>query len=494
MHELGSLLLLAATAVCQPQAAVHWDEGLSDRELALGRWFSQLTFLQDCAAHPWPQWHDDKQQLGITSLRYQLAFAGYGCAAMAAKTPAYRELVGRQLLDLCQRMIDLRVWQYVGHYWKYGDAPPDPCLFENVMYTGHLTQLMCLYELLSGDFRYSTSGWDFVWRDGRKTHYDLRAAIERLHVQCAKNPHGGVCCEPNMLFAACNSHSANSFALYDLLHDAHYADVNQKWFAWMSRHFRIPSPSSPEFLYAVYRADVGLFLPVSDVGADGWTLGWSYPWLPDTAFAKEGWRRLLDKGQWRTPSSDESYIQNNFVVGCCGGGRLELSNCFVPLLAVQAEGRNSPTARKVLNWFERQCGRPVDADGDGYPEGYYYHTDDALSIAATGNIAAALATDGDSLRRLFRTSRRSLLTEPTVAHVDYPNVYVRAAEYRAPVLRFAALRGRPSFTGKTAIVCTQISPNAKLFRDGQPYDNFQQQASTVTIDTDLEREHVFELR
>jgi hypothetical protein len=32
----------------------HWREGLTDRELALSRWFSQLTFLQDRSAKPWP--------------------------------------------------------------------------------------------------------------------------------------------------------------------------------------------------------------------------------------------------------------------------------------------------------------------------------------------------------------------------------------------------------------------------------------------------------
>lgn len=272
----------------------RWRAGLTDRELALARWFSQLTFLQDRSAKPWPTWHDDGKQLGTSSLRYQLAFAGYGCAAQAAQTPAYRELIQQQLRDLCERMLDVRVWSYVTHYWQYGANPPDPCLYENVIYTGHLTQLMCLYELLTGDTRYSEAGWDFVWRDGRRVHYHLRQAIERLHVQSERSVHGGICCEPDLVFATCNSHSAASFLLFDLLH-------------------------------------------------------------------------------------------------------------------------------------------------------------------------------------------------------DYPNVYVRTAEYRAPVLRFTVLKGRPGFRGTTELVCQRIPPRATVSRDGKRVPDFQQTGSTLRIRTDVETEHVFEV-
>ncbi len=134
----------------------------------------------------------------------------------------------------------------------------------------------------------------------------------------------------------------------------------------------------------------------------------------------------------------------------------------------------------------------MDLDGDGHCECYYY-TDDPLRIVTTGNVAAALATDRDSLRQLFRTSRHPLLAEPTLAHVDYPNVYVRTAEYRSPVLRFTVLKGQPSFRGTTEIVCQQIPPQATVSRDGKPLSDFQQTGSTLRIRTDVETEHVFEV-
>ncbi|MGO8744528.1 MAG: hypothetical protein ACLQNE_00935 [Thermoguttaceae bacterium] len=494
---LSAVVATTATAVCaevrSPAETATWKAGLTDREMAIGRWFSSLTFKQDRAAKPWPEWHDDGHQLGTTSLRYQLAFAGYGCAAMDAKTPAYRELAEKQLRDLCERMIDLRVWSYVTHYWDYGNGPPDPCLHENVMYTGHLTQLMCLYELLTGDKRYSESGWDFVWRDGRKVHYNLRQAVERLHVQSEKSASGGICCEPGLVFATCNSHSAASFLLFDLLHGTRYADVNKKWFSWMSKHFRTTLPASREFFQLVYDERQGRFAPVGDVGADCWTLGWSYPWFPSTNLTHEGWRHVLDKVEWHQPTPDRLYAQGNLLVGCCGGGSTALSNAFVPLLAVQIEGQRSPTARKVLRWLEANYGQEVDLDGDGYRECYFYQTDSALRIATTGNIAAAMATDGDSLRQLFRTPRRPILDAPTVAHVDYPNVYVRTAEYVAPVLRFTVLKGTPGFQGKTDIVCTRMPKKVTAFRNGLPFQDFSQTGSKVVIRTDVDHEYVFEV-
>jgi hypothetical protein len=490
----------AAAGVESPSSAAAngaktppWNEGLSDRELAVGRWFSQLTFLQDRAQDPWPVWHRDPKELGVGSLRYQLAFAGYGCTAMAAKTPAYRELIGRQLRDLCERMLDVRVWFYCTSYWKYGDQPPDPCRYENVMYTGHLTQLMCLYELMTGDARYSDSGWDFVWRDGRKTHYDLKTAIERMHVQSVKATHGGVCCEPGLVFATCNAHSAASFVLHDMLHGTHYADANAKWFAWMAKNFRLKKPDARDCFYLVYHQATGFFTPASDIGADCWTLGWGHPWFPSADYTRQCWDHLRAQGTWRQPTPDTLYAQNNEIISCCGGGTLLVSNAFVPLVAVQVEGRRSATSQKLFRWLETKCGQAIDADGDGYSESYGYKTDPAMSIATTGVIATALATDRDSMRTLYRTPRKQLRAEPTLAHADYPNVYVRAAEYRAPILRFVVLKGMPKFSGKTELVCSQCPGKAVVTRDGRPYADFTQTGSNIVIRSDVDREHVFEV-
>ena len=450
--------------------------------------------MADRGQTPWATWYTDNDQLGMTALRYQIAFAGYGCAAMAAKTPAYRELVQKQLDDLCQRLIDVRTWYYVTRYWNYKDGPPDPCLYENVMYSGHLAQLMCLYELLTGDFRYSEAGWDFVCRDGRKTHYTLGKAVEHLRDLSKASPNGGIACEPGLVFSMCNNHSAASLALFDLVHKTHYAEANGRWFDWMSKHFRVNVAGNETFLYCVYSQKVGFFVPMGDVGGDGWTLGWGNPWFPTTDFAREGWQYLQKNAKWKNPTPDQMYVEGNAIVGCCGGAKTLVRNAFLPLLAVQVEGAASPSARKMLQWLDTRFGRTVDTDADGHNDGYYYDIDPSLRVPATGNIAAALATDGPSLRQLFTTLRAEILAAPTLAHVDYPNVYVRAAEFTAPTLHFTVLKGRPAFQGKTELICTHIPSKFTLTRDGQPFDDYRKTESNVVISTDVDREHIFELK
>lgn len=484
---------LILTHVTAEAASPKWRDGLSDREIAIQRWFSWITFLQDRQATPWPEWYTDSDQLGATSLRYQLAFAGYGCAAMAAKTPAYHELAQSQLHDICERLIDVRTWYYVTKYWDYGNEPPDPSLYENVMYTGHLTQLMCLHELISGDLRYSEAGWDYVWRDGRKTHYTLGKAIERLHDMSKASVCGGICCEPGMVFIVCNDHSAASLAMYDLVHGTKFADANTKWFDWMSKNFRRKTPGSRDFFSVMYHQNLGIFAPVSDVGSDAWALAWGYPWFPNTTLAHEGWEHIKTRAEWQSPQPDQLFAKGNPLLSCCVKVTVPMRNAFLPLAAVQIDGAASPIAQKLLRWFEAEYGKAVDTDGDGQNDAYCYETDKALRIHVTGNLAAALATDGDSMRQLYNTSRTSILAAPTLAHVDYPNVYVRSAEFIEPVLRFTVLKGRPGFSGKTDLVCTNLPANFTLTRDGQPYDDCKKTDSTVVISTDVDQEHVFEL-
>ena len=487
------LLFVAASSVLAEGSTPDWKAGLTDRELAIQRWFSSFTCQEDRHKTPWAEWFDDREQLGILSLRYQIAFAGYGCAAMAAQTPAYHELIQKQLDDLCQRLIDVRTWQYVTRYWNYKKDSPDPCLYENVMYTGHLTQLMCLYELFTGDLHYSESGWDFVWRDGRKIHYTLGKAIERLRDMSKASSNGGIACEPGLVFAMCNDHSALSLQLFDLVHQTHYAEVNARWFEWMSKNFRVKTQKNAAFLYTVYSQKLGMFVPVSDVGGDGWTLGWGHPWFPTTDFAKEGWEYGLKNARWKCPADDQMYAEGDAVAGCCGGPKTLVRNAFLPLLAVQVEGAHGPNVKKLLNWLET-FGRSVDTDGDGHEDGFYFEIDRELRIPATGNIVAALATDGPSLRKLCTTPRKDILAAPTLAHVDYPNVVVRTAEYIRPTLRFTILKGKPGFQGKTELVCNRVSSKVSLLRDGQPYGDYKQNDDTVVISTDVDREHVFELK
>lgn len=73
-------------------------------------------------------------------------------------------------------------------------------------------------------------------------------------------------------------------------------------------------------------------------------------------------------------------------------------------------------------------------------------------------------------------------------------MYVRAAEYRAPVLRFVVLKGTPTFAGNSRILCTQLPGRAAVHRDGVPWPHIEQEGGNLAITTDVDEEHVFDVR
>ena len=94
-------------------------------------------------------WEIGGGQFGLFSKRYNIAFAGYAAAALGARgSDEERRRVGRVLGNCIRRMLARDVWAYSQSSKYWGEKPwaPDPCFRENVMYTGHLLQLLALYE------------------------------------------------------------------------------------------------------------------------------------------------------------------------------------------------------------------------------------------------------------------------------------------------------------------------------------------------------------
>ena len=151
---------------------------LTEDERAALRWLDYVTGpLSDAEEREW--WPTDAggQQFGLSATRYHIAFAGYAAAALGIRGNAeQRAVVGRILKNCIERYLRREVWAYSQSkdYWGKQPWAPDPCYRENVMYTGHLLQLLALYECFTGDTRYWTDGFDFVWNAKKRVHYDVR--------------------------------------------------------------------------------------------------------------------------------------------------------------------------------------------------------------------------------------------------------------------------------------------------------------------------------
>ena len=153
---------------------------LGEDELSALRWLDYVTGkLPKTEEVEW--WGSSSvRQFGLFARRYNIAFAGYAAAALGMRgNVAEKATVGRILGNCIERMLRRDVWAYsqAKSYWGAKPWAPDPCYRENVMYTGHLLQLLALYECFTGDRRYWVDGFDFAWKDGTRVHYDVKRVL-----------------------------------------------------------------------------------------------------------------------------------------------------------------------------------------------------------------------------------------------------------------------------------------------------------------------------
>ena len=132
------------------------DVPLGEDELLALRWLDYVTGkLPKAEEIEW--WGSASvKQFGLFAKRYNIAFAGYAAAALGMRgNDAEKATVGRILGNCIERILRRDMWAYsqAKNYWGRKPWAPDPCYRENVMYTGHLLQLLALYECFTGDRR-----------------------------------------------------------------------------------------------------------------------------------------------------------------------------------------------------------------------------------------------------------------------------------------------------------------------------------------------------
>eukprot|EP01084_Bolivina_argentea_P204542 349323_1 len=213
--------------------------GLSDEEISLQFTMSWETFLN---ANTWLDEWDIKNnylQFSFASLRYQLAFTTYSAASTCSKTPSYRQICKNIITNCIERMIDITTWGHLvdGHwgqnsyhydggscrkpnstetFWKWAESWPDPVIFQNIMYSGHLAQMLVLFETVTNNNTYSVNGFDLKYNSTLSFHYTTSKLLDALALQMLNenNTIGGIPCEPFRVFTECNQHQNIAFTLY----------------------------------------------------------------------------------------------------------------------------------------------------------------------------------------------------------------------------------------------------------------------------------------
>jgi hypothetical protein len=288
----------------------------SDDERAALAWLDHVTGpLPPEEERDW--WDVGGHQFGLASKRYHIAFCGYAAAALGLRgDPDARKAAGRILGNCIGRYLARDVWAYSmsKNYWGRKPWAPDPCYRENVMYTGHLLQLLALYETFTGDARYWKKGFDFVWDKKRRVHYDVKKLIDVTVWQMRNGPNGGVTCEPNLMFFPCNNHPHIALALFSRLGHGSWAKDARRWEKWALEHYMGPLFGGGA-LNIVYEVRSGIFYPRGHNGLDGWSLLWYEPWAEDRGAALAIWKKAAEKIDWEKIEHGPDARKGGF--SCC---------------------------------------------------------------------------------------------------------------------------------------------------------------------------------
>lgn len=304
------IILCGYHGLCQPVPAQGLSSGvvkteqlglpLSEDEQAALRWLDHISgTLPEAEEKEW--WNIGGQQFGLFATRYNIAFAGYAAAALGMRgNPEQKNIVGRILDNFIRRYLKREVWAYSQSpsYWGKKPWAPDPCYRENVMYTGHLLQLLALYEKFTGDTKYWTEGFDFVWDEKTHVHYDVQKLIDVTVEQMHQSPSGGVTCEPGLLFFPCNNHPHYALKLFAGLGHGDWTAEARRWETWALAHFCNPRLGGGA-LNLVYHTKSGLFYPRGYAGLDAWSLLWYEPWAKDRTSAIALWNKAKELLDWK---------------------------------------------------------------------------------------------------------------------------------------------------------------------------------------------------
>ncbi|CAF3789226.1 unnamed protein product [Rotaria sp. Silwood1] len=402
----------------------------------------------------WNGWKKnyDGPQLGLDSIRYALAHVGYTAAALAYRTPNYRELALKILKDSIERMLTIKVWGYIDTYWKKVPTFPDPVCFENIMYSGHLLQLLTLYESISGDFTYDIDGFYFIWdKDGdpiTKIHYTTTKLANVIYRQMNEESSAGVPCEPGWVYTICQNHPHLGLQLYDIVRNdkTSFSRIASKWKDFLTKYALedIPVFKKDRYFKMLYQKATHIWVPFfAATGNDAWALAWMSSWFDqnDTSnFICDGWKIMYNNKYWK-PSANHSrpgcFLDSGGYIGDRMQFNLWLATSFYPIVEKQCSIEATEKLNCTYLWFDNNFGTLLDTDNDGYFESYYYETNTEFSNWVTSNVLLSLimGENGYStrqyLRNIYNTKfyQKFLDHDPEVLAVEYPLVRVSRAQY-----------------------------------------------------------------
>lgn len=502
--RLGLLLLTCLTLTASGARAAAADPlypALDEKQLGQVRNIVELARQAD---HDWRGMEIGNRN-AFDNYQFQLAWMYYALAVVQSQqTPAYRELYRDVSDDLIRKMTLNETWALWGNiieapqFKKYLDQTKDwrdPVFQKNIMYSGHLLQMIGLYELLYHDYKYDKPGaisFSITGKNPFIHRYNHKKLAELIHQQFIDNAFAGIECEPNSVFAECNQHPVMGLINYDQVHGTKLADIKTAfWNRAMSlgyldakkvRRFTGPYLLKEQTLRAFPSA-----------WNDGWTGVTLHGWNKD--LVNQIYPAQRDAALPSLLNTDRDVFKNRW-------NQLMVSSDFGFQAAYSAEVGDQATRERLLNFADTHFqpvwrdgryiyptndvkvpGEPVlVATGSEVPGSRYNPTpksltDDQLGDylvgPLTGNALLAFArlNSGDGLWNLNNNLAATYVVNgPQVVGVNYPQVLVKQAFFdQSRGVTVIAVTPGTDYRGNVAFSVRGLSKgDYTVLLDGQP--------------------------
>ncbi len=424
--------------------------------------------------------------------QFQIAFAAYALAvAHYHYTPAQRDLFHDTSAKLIKKMIYKDVWDYWAQMSKFEYIETDegaelayteedwygwidPNIKKNIMYSGHLLQMVGLHEMLSDDRRYDDPG-SLTFRFAPiqygqgpiEIKYDHARLTKVIYDQFVEGDFRGIECERNAIYTECNQHPILGFMHYDLKHATNLSAVVQREFKKTieKRHYVSPKTHTT-MLYLDVKKD--MVIPATYAWSDGWNGHAHHVWdkqLIESIYPYQ--RKLYIPSMFNGEPGEDMVWTASFDFG------------WFALLA--SEVGDTETVQAMADYANAHF-QPTWKDG-----GYYYpHTldyqenfarDDEGFIAnispVTGNVLIGFArvNPKDGLWKIYnRPWDTAHFAEPFVSDVEFLEANVRQAVFDAKKdALIVTLAPGPVNSKTTSFTVRQLDPikTYLLIKDGQ---------------------------
>jgi hypothetical protein len=407
----------------------------SDYPALAGKELGHVQYILKLAQQPPGDWSYmgglEEGQEGIDGYRYQLGYMAYAVAlAQYHKTPAYRELYQKAMDSLIQKMVRKDVWYYWEHTSKGGKTTNpalkdkglgwiDPVVEKNIMYSGHLINMVELYQMLYRDTKYDrpksiTFKWEWISEMLNRYEYDGNKLAEVIHKQFINNPLHMIECELNLVFPVCNQHPLLGLILYDHNHGTNLSSAVKDLMMATFNGKGLLNPTTRDFA-EFHMIEQGTTIHSGSAGNDASVSLPMHAWNPK--LIEELYPVHARKVEWTDPVT--ARVPADRSVGISA----------TPAFAGYAkEIGDIKTAKGLMAWTEKN-GSPRWTDGR-----YYYPRNDDMKINNLFSIMAAIADLNvkNGIWSIYnRPWKEDYFSQPFISGVEYPKVIVKQAFYDA---------------------------------------------------------------